>query len=378
MSGSPKHFLVTPLDWGLGHAGRCVPVIRSLLSRNQRVTVAASGNIARMLAAEFRALPFVPVVNYGIRYGGGPVSLAARFPFMVMRVMFCALQEHRQARRLVGDLGVDAIISDNRFGFFTRTTVNVYISHQLCVLMPKGFGWLERLVRCGLVTSAGWYDRLWIPDYGGDDNLTGDLTRKYPLPPHHRFVGPLSRFAGLPADTVKGPGPDLLVMLSGPEPQRSMLEHTVIAQAGAFGGSVVVLRGLPGDAPAVSAPGHVTLVNHASSPEIGRLLRSAKSIVCRGGYSTIMELDCLGRSAVLVPTPGQSEQEYLCERMERLGRFVCAPQRGFSLALSLEKLAALPVRSSADNRTDGLESAVTELVDHVNDVPPSRDRRRAT
>ena len=319
-NGGRKRFLVAPLDWGLGHAARCIPVVRALLDMQQDVVIAASGNPARFLSEEFPQCAIAPITNYRMTYTAYPFLMALKFPFMVAKVYRTAPRERHDIERLVEKHDIDVVISDQRFGCHTTKARSIYITHQLCVKMPPVFGRLERLVARKLREAAGKFDEVWIPDYSGSDNLTGDLTRKYPLPPRHRFIGPLSRFDGVAPDIRDLAAPDILVMLSGPEPQRSVLERIMRAQLAAHrGGHSVMLLGRPERSGSELVSDSLECFPHLSTRMTAGLLHRAAAVVCRGGYTTIMELVKMGKRAVLIPTPGQTEQEYLCGRMKDKG-----------------------------------------------------------
>jgi uncharacterized protein (TIGR00661 family) len=351
----PKRVLVAPLDWGLGHAARCIPVIRALRDRGATVVIAGTGAHALLIREEFPSLEFVPIVNYGMTYAGAPLLLALKFPFMVARVMRQAGREHRELGSLIDRHRIDLVISDQRFGCWSRRVKCVYITHQLCVKIPRGFGLLERLVARTLRSAAERFDRVWIPDFPGDDNLTGDLTRKYPLPRNHAFIGPLSRFGTISTDAASEPV-DLLVMLSGPEPQRSMFERIALSQLRGLEGRAVVLLGKPGASARQS--GNIEIHPHLAPARIASLMRGARAIVCRAGYTTIMELVSLGRSAVLVPTPGQTEQEYLGARLAEKGWFACVKQNALDLR-------GIPAAKSADMHRSSRPDAM--LLEHAID-----------
>lgn len=357
----PSRYLIAPLDWGLGHATRCIPVVRALLSRGQEVVIAAQGARAVLLKREFPELTIVPIVDYDIRYGTAVLGLYLRFPFMVLKVWRRAGRERRQLRALVREHRIDVVISDNRFGLHTPDAYCVYMTHQLCVKMPRGFGWLQRIVAGAHRRVVSRFDELWIPDVPGDGGLTGDLTRAYGIPDPHRFVGVLSRFSDAAEVKEREAGLDLLVMISGPEPQRSLFEKRIRAELDEYDGRAVVLLGKPGPHRDREVHGQVTWLSHVSGQRAAALIRSAGAIVCRAGYTTIMELVSLDRRAVLVPTPGQSEQEYLADRMASRYGFVHASQRQFCLSEAVSKLS-----ESGDGmpsvRLELLEEAVEGLV----------------
>lgn len=323
--------------------------------------LAGRGPHIELLSAEFPGLPVIPLPGYHMRYAATPLGLSLKFPFMVARVFRRAALEHRRLQEIIHRHGIDVVIADQRFGCYSSHAHTVYISHQLCVKMPAVFAPLEWLVWRGLHSAAGRFDELWIPDYPGKNNLTGDLTNKYPLPGNHRFVGPLSRFATGLGMRDEADGPDVLVMLSGPEPQRSLLERTVLRQTGSLKGSVVVVRGKVNAGPVDTPASQVRVYPHLPGAELGRLIVGAKAVVCRGGYTTIMELESLRKRAVLVPTPGQTEQEYLCKRLAAQNRFVVEQQARLNLSRGLTRLQELP-DPSASPGTEHLTAAVHQVV----------------
>jgi UDP:flavonoid glycosyltransferase YjiC (YdhE family) len=364
-----KRVLVAPLDWRLGHATRCIPIIRMLLDQGQEVVLAAKGAPAALLSEEFPSLPVVPIVNYNIRYAATPLLLKLKFPQMLARVFYCAWLERRQTRRIVERHGIGAIISDNRFGCHCRSVPSVYLSHQLLVKMPHGFSFLERPLWMGHRWAMGKFNELWIPDLPGEDNLTGDLTRRFPLPTNHRFVGLLSRFGGSPSTGGPANELDLLVMLSGPEPQRTQLENVLLPQLRSYQGKAVVLLGKAGSHTSAPLSSTVTVVSHMRTSESVELVRNAKAIVCRGGYTTIMELLSLGKRAVIVPTPGQTEQEYLCGRLAAKGLFVVRQQESLDLAEGLAALKGLRPEPQPSFHSELLQDAVSSLVQATRAVP---------
>lgn len=335
--------LVAPSDWGLGHATRCVPIIETLLQRGHEVILGGSGRHIELLTQEFPGLQTLWMPNYAISYTRWPLLLKLKFPFLVARVYQTATQEHRHLANIVAGQPIDAVVSDQRFGCFHHRCRSIYISHQLCVLMPPGFSWLERIVARKLRHAAQRFHSLWIPDFAGETNLTGALTRRYPLPRNHRFVGPLSR---LTSKTAAPTEPcDLLVLLSGPEPQRSMFERRVLSQVHHFPGNVVILRGKPASPVRAETPTNTRVYDHLPADRVASLIRGSRHVIASGGYSSIMDLVALGAKAVLVPTPGQTEQEHLCSRLHRQGLFVSREQRFFQLAEAIEELSRLPTVS---------------------------------
>lgn len=285
--------LVAPLDWGLGHASRCIPVIREFAARGCTVIAAATDAPARLLRTECPDIEIVPITGYGISYARSVVGLYLKFPSMFARVAWCASREHRELERFVKARGVDIVVSDNRFGCHTQRAHCVYMTHQACILMPRGFGWFERILARAHRRVMAHFDQVWIPDIDGPENLTGALSSRYPRVSHSRFVGPLSRFTGQDSCAREEPL-DLLVMISGPEPQRTLFEQKVRKELEGFGGRALVALGRPCATDERQVRDRVTYVSSLPGQRLHAAIATARAVVCRGGYSTIMELVSLG------------------------------------------------------------------------------------
>lgn len=309
-----KKILVAPLDWGIGHASRCVPIVNTLIALGQKPVIAAGGAAARLLNERFPELPFVDFPSVPIHYGAGNnvlLPMLKQLPSILLQIN----RDHRFIEKIVQQTGVDAIISDNRFGAYSKKIPSVFITHQLHISMPDGLGGFAFVAESLNRRVISKFSECWVPDYEGALNLAGQLS--HPALPQTltHYIGPLSRFNDrmLPADPSFSY--DFLVMLSGPEPQRSLFEQKIIALFKKRSETVFVLRGLPGERAIPDTPHNIVMQNHASDEQTATLLRSSDKIIARAGYSTIMDLVAMKRTAMLVATPGQPEQEYLAEMM---------------------------------------------------------------
>lgn len=358
-----KKILICPLDWGMGHASRCIPIIRNLVELDCDVIVAAQGAVKAFLALEFPGIIFVPIVNYNISYATTSLGLIFKFPYFLLRVFYCAYVEHQQIKKLIKDHSIDCVISDNRFGCFSKDIYSVYISHQLCVLLPKWARVFEWFLWKGLRWAINQYDMLWIPDYPGKKSLTGLLINKFSIPEQCRFVGVLSRFMGN-NEVFEDGNLDLLVMLSGPEPQRTMLENKIIEELRGFSGSAIVLLCKPEESYTKNISEQIRLISHVPTEKMVEYINRAKQIICRGGYTTIMELVSLQKKAILIPTPGQTEQIYLGDRLTKKGCFYSVSQKEFKLQRSLDKLKDIN-GFQIDNNEDLLNEAVFDMIKKI-------------
>jgi UDP-N-acetylglucosamine transferase subunit ALG13 len=331
------HILLAPLDWGLGHTTRCIPIIRELIRLNCRVTLAATGMHANLLQQEFPNLELVPLAGYGLHYGRNSRSTMWKIFFQIPKILISIKRENRWLTTFLRKNRIDLVISDSRFGFYHDAVRSIFITHQLNIKTP--FGKLaERILRRLNYGYINRFDACWVPDHKEQPNLAGDLSHPPQLPQVPvEYIGPLSRFEehpDVPAETF-----DLLIILSGPEPQRSILEDIMLTELAGYKGKAAMVRGLPGHnhrKPATTA----RVFDHLPAHELSSLIAGSALVISRAGYTTVMDLVKLKKKAVLIPTPGQAEQEYLGHHLMQQHRFLCMQQQGFSLSGAIAKADA--------------------------------------
>ncbi|HRO40192.1 MAG TPA: glycosyltransferase [Flavobacteriales bacterium] len=316
--------LVAPLDWGLGHAARCVPLVHALMEQGAVPVIGADKGPLALLATEFPQLEQARIPGVELRYGRGRSMawmMARQFPAMLrqVRAEHAWLEMHKQALQL------DAVISDQRFGLYAPALPSVLITHQLFPFTPVAQG-LARRINLQHIAP---FDRCWVPDLAEEPGLAGELAHGKRLPANARYIGPLSRFEHAPAAKADHAW-RVVAVISGPEPQRSMLEQLVLQQLHAIEGPHLLVAGRPGLED--NQVGPVQVVGHMATPDLHAALLSAELIVGRTGYSTLMDLAAIGRGALLVPTPGQPEQEYLGRLHAANGMHVVQDQRRFHIA----------------------------------------------
>lgn len=303
--------LICPLNWGLGHATRCVPIIRKLITDGHQIVLVGDGYPLQFLKLEFPTLRTIELPSYYIKYSAGKSQIGAMiisFP----RVIFGAIKEHFWLKKFLQKEHFDQIISDNRFGMWCNKVHSIYITHQLMVKMPKGLKFMESFVHSIHKAIIVQYDECWIPDCKENGALSGDLSHKYTLPDNATFIGTLSRFQGMES-TIPSTEYEVVAIISGVEPQRTLFEESIIEKYQNSNCKVLIIRGQPQREKEETHINNITLTSHLSSLEIVSKLLGAKEIISRSGYSTIMDLDALNclHKAVFIPTPGQTEQEYL-------------------------------------------------------------------
>jgi uncharacterized protein (TIGR00661 family) len=310
----PKRILVCPLDWGLGHATRCIPIIRMLVKKGAEVLIAADERPFAVLKLEFPDLQFVKFPGYSISYPDKG-SMTLKMLLSVPRIIKGIRKEHADLDKLVDDHKIDIVISDNRYGCWSKKTKNIFITHQLMIKSPFAEILLHKIV----LNHIKNYNECWIPDAPVEINLSGDLSHKFPAPDNSFFIGPLSRFDECiqnsnAAKLIPGDKYDLLAIISGPEPQRTNFENILLNQIEKTDLKALIVLGKP-EKVEMKERNRISIVSHLKSEDLCKAILNSNLIIARSGYSTIMDLSSLNKKAILIPTPGQTEQEYLAEML---------------------------------------------------------------
>jgi predicted glycosyltransferase len=335
VQSSHKKILVCPLDWGLGHAARTIPLIHALQGYDDcEIILGVSGISGELLKSEFPTLQTVPFPSAHIRYSKGKnqvFCLMAQLP----RFLGVVWKEHQLLKKLVKRHGLSAVISDNRYGLYHRSIPSVLLIHQVNLILPRGMKLAERMVNFWHHRWFRKFDQVWIPDLPGLKNVAGRLSQ-IPSKLNHLYpLGILSRFFyGQPAAARQEGLWDMVVVLSGPEPQKSMLAEVITRQLKERGSKALLVRGEPGSRHSYH-DGNITVVSHMPGEELHQHMKAAHLVVCRSGYSSVMDLIALGKQAILIPTPGQPEQEYLARHLFEKGWFYYERQQTFNLSKAL-------------------------------------------
>jgi UDP:flavonoid glycosyltransferase YjiC (YdhE family) len=341
----PVSVLLAPLDWGLGHATRCIPIIKELNNQGARVMIAASGSQKTLLNEEFPLLEFIEIPGYEMRYKRGyllKLGLLLRIPVILKQIK----KENKWLERVIENREIIAVISDNRYGLFHKKLYSVFITHQLYI--QSGWGAhknVGRLSRHFAGAVGRWIDKkimrwnykfiakfsvCWVPDLEENNSLAGKLSHPGVFPPIPvKYIGILSRLKKEEKRIIKN---SLLVLLSGPEPHRTDFENILLEQLVDSTMETVVVRGLPGKELSVPIMNEgIKIYNHLPADRLNELLSRSEYIIARSGYSTIMDLARMQRNAILVPTPGQTEQEYLARYLHEKNWMFNVSQKRFNL-----------------------------------------------
>lgn len=350
---SKLRILVAPLDWGIGHSTRCVPVIRELLRQGAEVYIASNGRPLKVLQREFPDLPALTLPRYDVKYPFRSIIL--NMLLQLPRLLWAVFAEHRIVNRWVRRYDLDGIITDNRLGCYSSRVPTVFITHQVHLKAPD-----EQLARFTNRINHAFmrrYSRCWIPDWDGAQNLSGTLSRPS-IHPHTFYTGPLTRLRPVRADIQY----DALILLSGPEPQRTYVEKAILKQAAGLPYKLLLVQGKPEADQAMTGPENVKIVPFLDAPDLSRAISESRMVVCRSGYSTVMDLAALGKRALYIPTPGQPEQEYLAEYLGDRGASLWQNQEGIRLAEGIAGVLALPEPDMSFINTRLLETAVRDFL----------------
>ncbi|MDD4645276.1 MAG: hypothetical protein PHY99_04730 [Bacteroidales bacterium] len=330
MSEKPKTILVSPLEWGLGHTVRVVTFIRDAIRDGHQVILASDGVSLDFLRYRFPDLPWVRMPFYSVRYPDDGRFFRKLIP-QGAGILRSIRKNHKQVAEIVEKYQVTDIISDHRYGLYHKDVHSVFITNQLWLKAPVGWSFGEGLVYLLHRMALRKFSEIWIADFEGTPNISGKLTHPPRLPEQARFIGPVSRFQQVVAvKPDNAESADILALISGPEPQRTLLEEKLKNRFIRDGHKALIFRGIPpsspGEIPATVHEGPVTLTDHASDEHLLWYILEAREIFCRPGNSTLCDLISLGKSATLIPTPGQTEQEYVAQHLQEQGLFTVCKQ----------------------------------------------------
>lgn len=323
-----KNILVAPLNWGLGHATRCIPVIRALEENGFTPIIASDGVALGILQKEFPQLQAVELPSYEIEYAKDGSDFKWKLIKNSPKMIQAIFDEKKLVKKLVKEYSLKGIISDNRLGVYSKKIPCIFMTHQLNVLSGKTT-WISSKLHQYFI---GKFNECWIPDMREKPNLTGKLGHLKNSYLKLKYLGPLSRLEKKEAELKY----ELMVILSGPEPQRTMLEEKLIAELRNYNGNVIFIKGVIEPEQKKETIKNITYYNFMTSSEIETAFNESEIVLCRSGYTTVMDLAKLQKKAFFIPTPGQFEQEYLAKRFKRNALAPFAIQEEFRIENLLE------------------------------------------
>lgn len=301
-----KRILIAPLDWGIGHATRCIPIIDALLTHKYDVIIAADERPMHLLSAEFPNLEIIRLPGYNIKYPKHipmSMSMLLQMPKILLKIK----KENKLLEKIITDYKIDGVISDNRFGLYSKQIPCVFITHQLEIQSP----YFTKEIQGLNYKYINKFNVCWVVD-DKENNLAGKLSKPKKLPNKTIYIGNQSRFKHQEIERKY----DFLAIVSGPEPQRTILEKGLIKALQERKETSLMILGKP-ELNYTKQLGNLTIHSHLNTKELNKAILSSDLVICRPGYSTIMDLAKLMKKAFFVPTPGQTEQEYLASLISR-------------------------------------------------------------
>lgn len=377
--------LVAPLDWGLGHATRCVPIVKEFLRQGAEVELAVVKANAGFFREVFPELRQRVAPGYNVVYPKYGFNMALWLLKNSAHLNAVMRYEKRYAEEMVERHGYDVLFSDNRFAFFSKKAYSVYMTHQRRIAFPPAVAALEGVgVRWHRARMRN-FDEVWVPDVEAAPGYAGALSHLPALrgaenTPKVKFVGPLSRFDEV-AGSLKTSGLDagelpagnkcagkyrVVAVISGVEPARTQFENRLRDILRDVPGNHLMILGKPQAPRRHWTEGNIEFVTHLSTGDFANAVRNADWVISRGGYSTVMDMAYLGAKCVFVPTPGQYEQVVLARDLATAGYAVSIPAN----RLSVESLLGAFKNNVALPRPESsgvLENAVKDLFSRVGD-----------
>ncbi|WP_298156577.1 glycosyltransferase [Flavobacterium sp.] len=328
METTTRNILVAPLNWGIGHATRCIPIIKALQQTNFNPIIASDGAALAILKKEFPEILCLELPSYEIEYAKNGNHFKWKMLKNMPAMIDAILNEKKIVKKWVKKYDLYGIISDNRLGVFSKKIPCVFMTHQLNVLTGNT-SWLTSKLHQATIKK---FNECWVPDFQKNPNLSGKLGHLDHPDFKIKYIGALSRLKKMPLPQRY----DLMVMLSGPEPQRSMLEERLFEESLRYDGKVVFVKGKIETEQKVLQYDNITFYNFMNSEELEKTFNESALVLCRSGYTTIMDLSFLNKKAFFIPTPGQYEQEYLAKKLKKEGLVPYAKQEDFRIENLLE------------------------------------------
>jgi uncharacterized protein (TIGR00661 family) len=352
--------LVAPLDWGLGHVTRCVPVIKQIIKLGHQVVFAGNTNQQKYIRQNFPQLEMLDLEGYNVQYAKTKTGLLPKIIAQIPRLKRCIKKEHLWLQNVIKSHHIDAVISDNRYGLYSSHVPCILMTHQLQirsglssyfdkVLLKIHYRFIEKFSRC------------WVVDVPEDEGLSGVLAHPAVFPKiETEYIGLLSQCAGLTEKKKKDDDFIVLVLLSGAEPQRTILSEMLWKKAIKSDKHFIYVEGSDTAIQPPVIPDHISYHKRLSEKELVIAIGAASIVICRSGYSSLMDLLAMGKKAILIPTPGQTEQEYLAKLMHEKKIFMAARQQKFDIQTSILNATLFPYRTIQYGDAFELHKAVLE------------------
>lgn len=338
VTNAHKHILIAPLDWGMGHTTRCIPIMQYLLLRGHSVLFAGNEWQRNYIKESFAGIETIHLDGYNVSYGKTGNGFMLNLAYQMPRLLKTIKQEQSWLANLVQERKIDAVISDNRYGLYHNHIPCVLMTHQL--LVQSGFGNIaDNILRRVHYKYIEQFGACWVVDVANSPNLSGKLAHPDVLPSNAHYIGLLSQ---MNEARSKDNEEYLLILLSGPEPQRSILSGLLWQQVVGYPHKVIFVEGSTTAQQPEAIPHNVQWYGQVTKQALEPLLQKASMVISRSGYSTLMDMVVMKKKAIIIATPGQTEQEYLALHLHNQGVYFQAVQKSFNLTAAMEEIKSFP------------------------------------
>lgn len=339
--------LLAPLDWGLGHVTRCVPIMQHIHFLGHQVVFAGNTLQQNYIKSVFKEVECINLEGYDVEYTRSKIGLIPKIIAQIPRFRKCIKREHQWLQGIIKNHKIDAVISDNRYGLYTNQIPCVLMTHQLQIRSGLSVH-LDKILLKLHYRFIEKFDSCWIVDVAEDNGLSGTLAHPSLLPTiKTEYIGLLSQCSGANAPKETEGKEIVLILLSGVEPQRSILSSILWKKAIKSDQHIIYVEGSEAAIKPAIIPEHISYHKRLSEKELVTAIDAAAYVICRSGYSTLMDLLAMGKKAILIPTPGQTEQEYLGTLMHQKKIFMMAKQHKFDIQTSLLNASLFAYRNIA-------------------------------
>lgn len=347
-----KKILISPLDWGLGHTTRIIPIIKALQDEEALVYIACNEIQKTLLDQEINNFEHIQFDGYNISYSEAFFNL--KITSQIPKILLKIKSENKALETLQKKYKFDAIISDNRFGFYHKETPSFYLTHQINIQSPFGSEILKKLHLKFIDKFSGTF----IPDnQDGEVSLAGKLSHPTSGDNQH-YIGTLTRFNQEATSTFSHY--KYLAIISGPEPHRTSFEKIILNKFKQLDSACAIIGGnINGNSEQIE---NITYYNHLPSKNFQEVVANSENIIIRSGYSSIMDFQVLQKPIITIPTPGQTEQEYLSKYLLNSFDIPSFSQNQIEKEdLSLIKFNKLPFSSQSKNLNFLIEKLATHI-----------------
>lgn len=345
MNSLSLKILVAPLDWGLGHVTRVIPIIEALLDLGHQVTVAGNEKQKEYLLQHFdKRVQYLYLEGYQMKYAKSRIGFLPKLLLQVPKILKRIKKEQQWLQNTLKQQAFDAIISDNRYGLYHTTIPCVFMCHQLQVVsgLHKRIDALILKMHYQFIAR---YKTCWVVDVEEDMGLSGVLAHPSTMPPiPTKYIGLLSQLVSKnnSINTTQEEEGLILILLSGLEPLRTQLSSLLWNKAIKSDRPIIFVEGSSTALSPSLIPPHISYHKQLNSTDLKTAMEAASVVISRSGYSTLMDLFALKKKAIIIPTPGQTEQEYLGKMLHKKQIFMCVKQERFDLHTSIFNAELFP------------------------------------